>query len=73
MSQLTIIVNGEKTNVADTSTLSELVNSLGLNPQRVAIELNRRIVRRTNWESTTISEGDHIEIVHFVGGGSVHV
>jgi len=73
MSQLTIIVNGEKTNIADTSTLSELVNSLELNPQRVAIELNRRIVRRTNWESTTISEGDHIEIVHFVGGGSVHV
>lgn len=69
MSQLTIIVNGKETNIAEGSVLSDLVNSLELNPERLAVELNRRIVRRADWHSTTISDGDKVEIVHFVGGG----
>jgi thiamine biosynthesis protein ThiS len=70
MSQLHIIVNGQETSVDESSALSDLVRSLGLNPERVAIELNRKIVRRKDWSSTTISDGDRVEIVHFVGGGS---
>ena len=69
MSQLTIIVNGKKTNIDEGSVLSDLVKALDLNPERLAIELNRRIVRRADWHSTTISDGDKVEIVHFVGGG----
>jgi len=43
---------------------------LGLKSERVAVELNKKIVRRVEWDSTTISEGDRLEVVHFVGGGS---
>ena len=66
---MTVIVNGNPTNIAEGSRIGELVKSLDLNPERVAVELNRRIIRRVNWGSTTISEGDKVEIVHFVGGG----
>lgn len=67
--QLTVIVNGNQTVMAEGSGIGELVKSLGLNPERVAVELNKTIVRRTAWGSTTIREGDRVEIVHFVGGG----
>jgi thiamine biosynthesis protein ThiS len=67
--QLTVILNGNQTVVAEGSGIRELVLSLSLNPERVAVELNRVIVRRAAWGSTTISEGDRVEIVHFVGGG----
>lgn len=67
---MNIFVNGNDTHVADGSVISDLIKSLGLNAQRLAVELNRRIIRRAEWDSTTISEGDRVEIVHFVGGGS---
>jgi thiamine biosynthesis protein ThiS len=66
---LIILVNGNHTDIADDSGISDLIKLLGLDSQRVAVELNRRIVRRADWDSTTISEGDKVEIVHFVGGG----
>jgi len=69
--QLTVIVNGNQTVVPEGSGISDLVHSLSLNPERVAVELNRVIVRRGDWASTTISEGDKVEIVHFVGGGAM--
>ena len=69
MTLLKITLNGKETDVAEGSALGDLIKSLGLNPQRLAIELNRRIVRRADWHSTAISEGDKVEIVHFVGGG----
>jgi len=67
---LTIVVNGNQTDIPDSSTISDLVKQLGLNPERVAVERNRKIVRRAEWGSTAISEGDRLEVVHFVGGGS---
>jgi thiamine biosynthesis protein ThiS len=42
---------------------------LGIKPDRVAVELNRNIVPREQWEKTPLSDGDRLEIVHFVGGG----
>jgi thiamine biosynthesis protein ThiS len=66
---LTIVVNGNQTDIAEGSHISDLIKSLGLDTQRVAVELNKRIVRRAHWGSTMISEGDKVEIVHFVGGG----
>ena len=65
-----IQLNGENHTLAETCTLEELVRELSLTPQRVAIELNRSVVRRDHWAQTILSEGDRVEIVHFVGGGS---
>jgi thiamine biosynthesis protein ThiS len=66
---LTVTVNGNQIVIAEGSGIDELIKSLDLNPEKVAVEVNRRIIRRANWDSTTISEGDRVEIVHFVGGG----
>jgi thiamine biosynthesis protein ThiS len=50
--------------------LSDLVEELSLSPARIAVELNGQVIRRTEWVQTLLTEGDRLEIVHFVGGGS---
>ncbi len=64
-----LLLNGEERSFADGLTLASLVEQLGLKADRVAIELNRSIVRRDDWPATTLHDGDRLEIVHFVGGG----
>ena len=64
-----IEVNGERRDVPDSVTLDGLVTHLALAPERLAVELNQRVVRRTDWPATILKEGDRVEIVHFVGGG----
>lgn len=64
-----VIVNGEAKEVGESIALSELIASLDLNPERLAVEVNRRIIRRGEWGKNILSEGDRVEIVHFVGGG----
>jgi thiamine biosynthesis protein ThiS len=66
---LSITVNGKETELPNGASINDLILSLGLTPHRLAVELNGRIVRRANWDSTSISDGDKVEIVHFVGGG----
>jgi len=66
---LQVQINGEAREVADALKLSELVDELSLAPERVAIELNKKVVRRSQWAETMLADGDRIEIVHFVGGG----
>ncbi len=51
-------------------TLAALVEILGMKADRVAVELNRDIVPRDRWADTRLNEGDRLEVVHFVGGGS---
>ena len=63
-------VNGESRELPGTITLAELIRQLSLAPERVAIELNREVVRRASWADTQLRDGDQLEIVHFVGGGS---
>lgn len=63
-------INGNTREFAADLTLAALVAQLGMKPDRVAVELNREIVSRELWPSTTLHEGDRLEIVHFVGGGS---
>jgi len=63
-----IIINGQEQSFAPI-TLAVLVEQLGMKQDRVAVELNRNIVPRTEWAVTNLAEGDHLEIVHFVGGG----
>ena len=67
--EYTIQVNGELREVAAGATLADVVAQLGLPPERLAIELNRVIVKRELWGSTTVNAGAEIEIVQFVGGG----
>lgn len=64
-----IEINGTPHDVADGMFLSALVTDLSLAPERIAIELNREVVRRAAWAETVLREGDKIEVVHFVGGG----
>ena len=64
-----IEVNGEPRALAGEMLLSELIKDLGLAPERIAVELNKKVVRRSDWPTTAIADGDRIEIVHFVGGG----
>jgi thiamine biosynthesis protein ThiS len=66
---MTLTINGEDREF-NVTTLSELVSQLGMKPDRVAIELNRELIRRDCWSETPLSNGDKLEIVHFVGGGS---
>jgi len=63
-------INGEPKDFNPPLTLAGLVDQLGMKMDRVAIELNRSIVARDLWAKTSLAEGDCLEIVHFVGGGS---
>lgn len=62
-------VNGDSTEVTGGTTLADLITQLDLPAPRIAIELNREVVRRSDWGSTMLKDEDRIEIVHFVGGG----
>jgi len=64
-----LTINGE-TQVSSAETLGALVTQLGMKPDRVAIELNREIVPREQWPQTPLHDGDRLEIVQFVGGGT---
>ena len=64
-----VFVNGESKNLSGTPSLSELITQLDLPAARIAVELNREVVRRSDWSSTMLKEDDRVEIVHFVGGG----
>ena len=67
---MNVYVNGELRGVSGTPSLAELVTQLELPVARIAIELNREVVRRSEWGSTMLKDEDRIEIVHFVGGGA---
>lgn len=64
-----LTINGES-RVVPAENLTILVEQLGMKADRVAIELNREIVPRERWLKTSLKDGDQLEIVHFVGGGS---
>ncbi len=66
---VTIVLNGEKKEIESEVTLDRLLDLFSLPRQRVAVELNKEVISRKNWEQTTVGESDRIEVVHFVGGG----
>jgi thiamine biosynthesis protein ThiS len=63
-------INGEQRDFPGDLTVASLVAQLGMKPDRVAVELNLAIVPRAQWDTTTLKDGDKLEVVHFVGGGS---
>ena len=66
-----IHLNGEIREVPEGLTLAGLLDWLKLPGDRVAVERNREIVSRSAWASTLIQAGDRLEVVHFVGGGTI--
>jgi thiamine biosynthesis protein ThiS len=62
-------INGDTRDFPSPLSLFALLDQLGMKQDRVAVELNREIVSREHWASTTLADGDRLEIVHFVGGG----
>ncbi len=69
MSEMEIMVNGEPRRLPAPATVSDLLQHLGLDPRGVVVELNRKIIRRPQLGETVLSDGDAVELVHFVGGG----
>lgn len=67
---MTLHINGKAREFADSLTVAALLGELAMKTDRVAVELNLEIVPRASWESTVLKDGDRLEIVHFVGGGS---
>jgi thiamine biosynthesis protein ThiS len=66
---LSIRVNGEHRRVAGGTTVAEMVDLLGLDPLRVAVERNLEVIPRSTLGQVSVEDGDDYEIVHFVGGG----
>jgi thiamine biosynthesis protein ThiS len=67
--EIQIVVNGQVRSVPEGQTLAQLLVRLDIAGDRVAVELDRKIVRRSEWDNTRIGPGAALEIVQFVGGG----
>lgn len=64
-----VFINGENRKIDRQFTLFELLQEFDLPTERVAIELNKEVIRKKDWHNIKINNADNIEIVHFVGGG----
>jgi thiamine biosynthesis protein ThiS len=64
-----VLLNGEPHELAPLTSVRALLEDLGLDARRVAVELNRRILKRAELDQVRVREGDEIEVVTFVGGG----
>lgn len=66
---IVVTVNGERRELPAGSTVADLLALLGCKPAQVAVERNRELVRRTDHATTTLADGDRLEVVTFFGGG----
>ncbi len=64
-----IIINGEKREIRDGTSLAELIKELGLEGKVMAAAINMQIIKQDKWDDTLLSDGDKIELLDFVGGG----
>ena len=65
-----LIVNGKESNLAEGLTISQLLIEQEVKmPEMVSVELNGQILKRSEFESTTLNEGDKVEFLYFMGGG----
>jgi thiamine biosynthesis protein ThiS len=67
---MTIILNGQKKEVPARLTVEGLLRHLDIKPERVAVEINEEIVRKAAYAAAEVKEGDRVEVVQFMGGGS---
>jgi len=66
---MSIRLNGKERDVPTGTTVRSLLDDLDLHPGMIVVELNREILERDGYDGVPVSEGDTIELVHFVGGG----
>jgi thiamine biosynthesis protein ThiS len=64
-----IVINGERREIVGPVTVKTLLEQLELDSRRVAVEINQRILKRVEFDTVSVSDGDQLEVVHFVGGG----
>ena len=64
-----IVVNGEIKTLEGQTSLKELLVTLNLPNERIAIELNKDVIRRKDWTTVKVNDKDRVEVIHFVGGG----
>ena len=64
-----MVINGEAREVPEGVRLDHLLELFSLPAKRVAVEVNKTVVRKVDWPVIKVSDGDRIEVVHFVGGG----
>ena len=69
MDKIILEINGEAREVPIVTNARGLLHFLGIMEERVVLEINHKIIRRTDWDVTPVLNGDHVEIVQFVGGG----
>jgi sulfur carrier protein len=69
LQSIEISVNGEIAKIPAACSVLRLLAELGIRDDRVAVELNRQIVHKRDWETTLVVSGAQVEIVEFVGGG----
>jgi thiamine biosynthesis protein ThiS len=69
LGSIQVQVNGKEREVQHGLSVHELVESFDLNPLLIVVELNREILSRDQFKDVQVSEGDALELVHFVGGG----
>ncbi len=65
-----VVVNGQMRDVPEGTTVSGLLEHLKIAPERVVVELNLTVLKRAQCPATRLKDGDHVEIVQFVGGGA---
>lgn len=64
-----VFINGEAREIGGETNLNGLLEDLSLPRERIAVELNKQVVRKKDWATIQVKDADKIEIVHFVGGG----
>ena len=67
--RIVVVVNGKKHELNRPATALDLLEGLELDPRAVAVELNKTIIKRATLAEIQLSDGDRVELVHFVGGG----
>ena len=67
--EMKLLVNGQETEIKDGLTVTGLLESLEIDPGRVAVEVNLKIIKRCDFKEQQLNDGDSVEIVNFVGGG----
>ncbi len=64
-----IIVNGEKRQIDEQTTIKALLQELGIEAKTMASAVNMQVVKKEQWDNHTLKAGDKVEFLHFVGGG----
>lgn len=70
MTLISLVANGKMQHCPEGTPLPQFLQQIGMNPQLVAVEYNGEILHRQYWDTTTMQEGDRLEIVTIVGGGA---